>query len=167
MYCTTVLYHLSCHYASLSIHQLADWGTLYFTVRTSSSSRRGFPFLLHTLLLPCYNSPICWWIRHQSDSILWCTHIIHYQSASPDGLVIDEAGVCQCPAVPTEPSITIASSSWGHTWRHLPREMRNCGGLSRQVNVIAGRHPERWAECIYKSLSGKPYGLPLLSPVLI
>lgn len=35
-----------------------------------SSSSRGFPFLPHTLLLPFYDSPICWWIRHRSDSVL-------------------------------------------------------------------------------------------------
>lgn len=45
----------------------------------------------------------------------WCTHIIHYQSASPDGPVMYEAGVCQCPAVLTEPFITTASSSWEYS----------------------------------------------------
>lgn len=51
----------------------------------------------------------------------WCTHIIHYQSASPDGPVMYEAGVCQCPAVFTGPFITTASSLWGHSTETLSR----------------------------------------------
>lgn len=43
-----------------------------------------------------------------------CIHIIYYQSASPDGSVMYEASISQCPVVPTEPSITTESSSRGY-----------------------------------------------------
>lgn len=130
-----------CHYVTLSIYWQEGLCTLYFTIRTSSSLR-GFPFLLHPVLFcfmtaPCIDESVT-----KVTAFWWCTHIIHYQNACPDGPVMYEVGVCQCPAVPTEPSITIASSSWGTTWRLLPREVRSCGELSSQVNVIPERHPE-------------------------
>lgn len=79
----------------------------------------------------------------------WCTHIIHYHSASPDSPVMYEAGVSQCPAVPAEPFITTASSSWGCSMETPSWGNEELWGTEWPGECNTRRAPERWAGCIY------------------